>query len=189
MHIFQLVAVAAVTASVAIAGSASSVAQSTAARTPHERILGYQDQVTGTFHPLSIIAPDTTITPTTGTVELTLTITMKTALPKDGYITCSSAVDAESASTALPIGVSLWTEEAFKAAKVVGSEATCTVTIPYSWRLPTASSTLVNSYTGTYEVYMYGASGSPVRVSSGPFISGSIPTSGTTTTVALSGVI
>jgi len=184
MRILRLAAIAAVTVGVTFAGSHPSAAQSTTPGALHKRVFGYQDQATGAFHPVSTMAPDTTITPTTGTIELTLTITLKTALPKGGGINCGADLSA-SAETSASVG--LWLEESYSEATVSGSTATCTVAVPYSWLIPAASRTTIS---GTYYVEMAkapgtvpGASGT-VRLSNGPFLSGSIPASGTTTSIA-----
>ena len=198
MRIFSRAAIAAFAVGVALAGSASTAARSSDSGTPHKRILGYQDQVTGTFHPISKVAPDATITPTTGTVELTLTITLKTALPKGGSIICEADLNATSVNLSTDAG-GLWTEEAYATATVNGSTATCTVNVPYSWAIPASSSTVENSVTGDYLVEMNNASTGTaggtavptgtVRYSLGTFLDGAIPATGSTSKYPVSVVI
>jgi hypothetical protein len=182
MRIFSLSTFAAMTLLLSLGGATSAAAQSNDNEAFHKRVLGYQDAETGVFHPVTRIEPEASSPATTGTIQVTLTITLKTALPKGGNIVCGADLTAMSMN--LTAGtVSDWSEMANSAATTGGSTATCTVNVPYSWVIPAKSSTVTNSVTGTYSVTMNNASGaspSLIRFSSGTFLSGVIPTSGST---------
>jgi len=168
--------------------AATSHAQSTSTSAPHKRVLGYQDPETGTFQPLIRALPDTSTSPTTGTVELTLTISLKTALPKGGTVVCSAYLYAYSQNLS-NYTVTDWSEEAYSLATVSGSTATCTVNVPYSWIIPVNSSNVSNTFSGDYLVEMLNATNvSPalIRTSLGPFVAGAIPATGSTTKYTLS---
>lgn len=199
MRIFSLAAIAAIALGVTLAGSPSSAAQSGNASSLHKKILGFQNPETGEFEPLVRAVPDaSSTTPTTGTVEVTLTITLKTALPKNGSVNCGANLTAMSENETT-FAYAYWYEQAYTIATVSGSTATCTVNVPYSWVIPAASSTVKNSVTGMYAVQMNSAStgttGSTVdptgtvRYSSGGFLSGAIPATGSTSKYSLSVVI
>jgi hypothetical protein len=199
MRILSLAAIAALTLGVMLAGSPSSAAQSGNANSPHKKILGYQNPETGEFEPLVRAIPDaSSTTPTTGTVEVTLTITVKTPLPKGGAIICGADLTAISENKAT-FAYAYWYEQGYTTATVSGSTATCTVNVPYSWVVPAASSAIQNSVTGTYSVQMDSASTGTtastvdptgtVRYSSGAFLNGAIPTTGSTSKYSVSVVL
>lgn len=153
------------------------------AKTGEKRILGYQDPETGVFHPMLHAIPDTTTPPTTGTFKVTLNITVKSQFPTatTRTIQCNSmfdviAIDQTDAATT-------YTESAFKNATGGSGVFTCTLTIPYSWVLPT--STIQKTLTGAYDVTVSNSTataGPPVlRIATGDFLSTStIPADGTT---------
>jgi len=113
------------------------------APSPHH-ILGYFNQDTGLFEPLRTAVQDTELPPvaaTTGTLVFNFTITMKSAFPKNGIITCSAA--------GAVIETSYSTDEAgFGIAKLVsGTTYSCGVSMPYSWLLNTpATDKIILSY-------------------------------------------
>ncbi len=155
------IALVAAIALVTLSGSIQPLAQT--ANRPHStKVFGFQDSRTGTFHPLgnSVEIADPTASTTTfaGTVEATVTITLKTALPTGGQVACTVEADAVSSGTSGEAG---YDELATKLATVSGSTATCKVNIPFSWLLFTASATQTNSLSGTLDVFMY----SPVTTS------------------------
>jgi hypothetical protein len=148
---------------VTLAGSVLASAQ-TANPPRSTKVFGFQDSKTGTFHPLGT-APDiadTTVATTTysGTIETTVTITLKTALPKGGTIACTVGASAisDNETTGAAVGI---TESATSVATVSGSTATCKVNIPYNWVLFTPSTTIINELSGSLNVIMY----SPVTTS------------------------
>jgi len=138
MRIRPLLAYAAVMLALTLAGPALASAQSAEAGSRHNKVFGYQDPETGVFHPLSTATPDVSTPATTGTIELVMTITLKTALPKGGAVLCGVDLTAFSENLST-YTISDWYEEAYTAATVSGSTATCTVNVPYSWVLPAAS--------------------------------------------------
>jgi hypothetical protein len=187
MRIFSLAAIAAIlVGATLISGSALAAAQEDEQNVPAKKILGYQDPRTGAFHPLVNAVPDATLAPTTGSVDLTLTISLKTALPSGGKIICGSEISASSQNETT-FAESIWIEEAYSVATVSGSTAKCTVNVPYSFLVPAASALVKNALTGSYTVEMVNAGTalpSVVVYLNGPFYNGSIPTTGATTNVA-----
>jgi hypothetical protein len=139
-----------------VLASAQTATQSRSAKT-----FGFQDN-TGAFHPLrnsaDIADPAAATTTFTGTIEATITVTLKTPLPSGGQVACS--VDTDASSTGVSGDVD-YVEHATKLATVSGSTATCKVNIPYSWLMFTASTTQTNSLTASLDVFMY----SPITTS------------------------
>jgi hypothetical protein len=83
-------------------------------------------------------------------------------------------------------------EDASSLATVSSSTITCTVYVPYSWLVPAASSTIINTFSGSYSIQMSNAAGvlpSSVRYSEATFLSGKIPATGTITKVTMNAVI
>jgi len=101
--------------------------------TPH-RTPGYYNSDTGAFEPLRPAVEDAigfAVSPTTGTLVFNFTITVKSALPKNGVITCSTGGAVIETSYSAD-------ETGFGIAKLVsGSTYSCSVTMPYSWLLNT----------------------------------------------------
>jgi hypothetical protein len=150
MRILSIVAIAALSAGVILSGSASASAQSDAPA-PHKKVFGYQDAETGAFHPMTQVEPDVTAAPLTGEFEVTITITLKTAVPAGGSVVCSTDISATSANEITDAGQT-YEEGAYAVAKVSGSTATCTVDTPYSWLVSAASSTVLDELDGSYTV-------------------------------------
>jgi hypothetical protein len=105
------------------------------------RTLGYFDSATGSFTPLrpeqDPEAP--AITPTTGTLVFNFTVSAKTAIPKNGLVTCSAdaSVFDSSGFTA--------TENVTGIAKLVsGTTYSCALKIPYSWLLASAGTDTIS---------------------------------------------
>jgi len=139
-----------------LGGSVLALAQN--ANPPTARkIFGFQDSKTGTFHPLgkSADVSNTTAATTTftGTIKVTTTITLDTA-PKGDVIACIVHAVAGSEDETTITGVT-YEESAASNATVSGSTASCTVNIPFSWVLQTASKTVTQSLTGGIDVVMY----------------------------------
>jgi len=158
------IALVAVIALMTLGGSVLALAQ-TANRPAAAKTFGFQDSK-GNFHAVGTtpeIADAAAATTTySGTIEATVTITLKTALPKGGTIACTVGASASSDSVTGDVG---FTESATSVATVSGSTATCKVNIPYSWVLftPSTSTTspVINTLTGGLSVIMY----SPVTTS------------------------
>jgi len=185
MRTFSLTTFGALTLAAAVCGSAWAQAPSEAS---HKKVLGYQDAVTGEFHPLDKVVPEAATPATTGEFEVTFTITLKSTVPSGGSVLC--ATNFEVASTSLTTGAgSAYTETSYAVAKVTGSTATCTVNTPYSWLLPAASSSDESTLLGGYTVSILAAPSTTVnlstvegRSSTSAFLSAkTIPATGTTT--------
>ena len=164
--------------SMATVGTVSSSAQSTEY---HRKVFGYQDQ-NGVFHAINHPEPDATVTPTTGTIELTLTITLKTPLPKGGVVICGADISATSTNLSTAM-TAVYEEQANSLATVSGSTATCTVNVPYEWAIAAASTTVEDGLTGSYTIEMATATGTLpglVRLTDSNFLSATkIPATGT----------
>jgi hypothetical protein len=183
MRVSFFAAIAVVSLAATFSGSIAASAQSDES-TPHKKIFGYQDAETGTFHAMNHVVAEAATTPITGTIELTIDITLKTALPTGGTILCSASLTAS--STVLTTGMStFYEEEASSVATASGSTHTCTVNVPYSWLLAAPSSTVSNSLVGDYAVEMANLTGklpALVRSSSSTFLNVTkIPATGTIT--------
>jgi hypothetical protein len=150
-------------------------------------VFGYQDAKTGTFHALSKAAVDATTSPTTGTFDVTFNLKLVSTFAKGTTAYCEAFVTVTSFNETTDKEVS-YEEEATGSVALSGSTATCTATIPYSWLLPAASSTVQETLGGSYTVF----AGTPVadngitiagvgRLSSSQFLAAtSVPASGTT---------
>lgn len=170
MRIFPGTAIAALTLSVALAGSASAAAQFES--THSKKTVGYQDE-NGTFHPLRHAVPDVTIAPTTGKYAVTFEITLKSAFPAHSTIFCEAHITeiSEETLTTPPYELSYAYEEegtGSVASGAVGSTVTCVVDIPYSWIVPkgTATSKVTSSVTASYDVIAYNSTSSTITLSS-----------------------
>jgi hypothetical protein len=142
-----------------LAASAAMAQSDEAVSGSQKKVFGYQDPKTGVFHQLGnreVLEPDVTTAPTTGTVDVVVTITLKTALPKGGSIVCDASLIASSISETTA-SVATYEEALAEVATVSGSTATCTIKIPYSWALPAASTTVVNAMDGNVDVIMSAA--------------------------------
>jgi hypothetical protein len=187
--------VAAVLVASGLAVAASAQTDGPKPQAPNRKVFGYQDAKTGVFHPMLKIEPDLTTAPTTGTIELTITITLKTPVPTGGSVYCSTELDASSESETTFTGLD-YIETSFSVAKVTGSTATCTVTTPYSWILPKASTTQTNALSAVYTVGIYPPTATPTvvdeenyRTSTGPFGGTTIPATGAITKYTVSATL
>jgi hypothetical protein len=155
----QSIALVAAIALGALGGSAIAHAQTTNAPF-QKKVFGFQDSRTGVFHPLGH-SPDLSenaaaTTTYSGTIEVTATITLKTALPKGDLVACNVGATASSENETNPLLPTIYYDEsATSTASVSGSTATCKVNIPYSWVLPSPSTTVSDSLDGTLIVVMY----------------------------------
>jgi hypothetical protein len=150
-------------------------------------ILGYLDPRTGAFRPVPP-ADDAgelpTLTTFTGTVSITITVTVKTTGITN--VICSSDVLVEDSVTSSP---RIYSEGDTVTATGTGTTKSCKLSIPYSWALATqASDTMTTSYSviGTAST----TTPYPSRTSSlSPLDSRKVPTSGTTTLLTASATI
>jgi hypothetical protein len=157
------------------------------------KVFGYEDTKTGIFHALTpeAVSPAAS-TASTGTLKVTLNITVKSTWPANTTrtVVCSSEFLENSLTSSG--GASTYIEEASRYATATTSGFTCTMTIPYSWLIP--STAIQNSLTGTYSVGVQNSTttAGPVilRMSTGPVVSTTtLPAAGTTTTYAIAVVI
>lgn len=146
-------------------------------------ILGYLDPHTGAFRPVPPAAeedPDA-VPPATfgGTVNLTITITLKTTGLTN--IFCVEGVSVVDGTTSPRV----FDESNTVAATGTGSTRTCKLSIPYSWGLTTQST---DNMSTTYSVSgSTGTSGLPQRTSTlSPLDTRKVPSNGTTTTLTAS---
>ena len=146
-------------------------------------ILGYLDPHTGAFRPVPSAAEEgpEAAAPTTfgGTVNLTITITLKTAGLTN--ITCSEEVTVTDGTTSPRI----FDESNTVAATGTGSTRTCKLSIPYSWGLTTQPTDIMST---SYSVFgSTGTSGLPQRSSVlTPLDTRTAPANGTITTLTAS---
>jgi hypothetical protein len=108
-------------------------------------ILGYLDPHTGAFRPVPAVAEDS-LAPAaatfTGTINLTITVTLKTTGLTN--IICSQEVSVVDGTTSF----SSFAESNTVAATGTGTTRTCKLSIPYSWLLTNqASDNMSTSYT------------------------------------------
>jgi hypothetical protein len=146
-------------------------------------VLGYQDTKTGTFHALTAVVPDATVAPITGTVVVTFNIKLVTTFAKGTLLNCDVSLSGSSVSETTGAS-SFYEEEATDNVAISGTTATCKTTIPYSWLLTPASSTVIDSFSGSYSVSAVAttaAVGVALRSSSSSVFSTSkVPASGST---------
>ncbi len=142
-------------------------------------ILGYLDPHTGAFRPVPPAAtedPDVVAAATTvgGTINVTLTITLKTTTITT--VTCSENVSLADGTTS----PRFFEETNTVAATGTGSTRTCKLSIPYSWSLTTQSTDNMN--TG-YSVFgSAGTNALPQRTSTlSPLDVRKVPANGTIT--------
>jgi hypothetical protein len=143
MRIFTLAAIGALALGVAFAGSVSAMAQSEES-----------DSAGG-------VVPEATTAPTTGTLELTFNITLKSSFPAGSVISCLAFAEAVTENTQTA-AVRTWAETVIGTTKVSGSTATCTATIPYSWTLQPAGTGVVNYFAGIYDIFVLSESGKAI---------------------------
>jgi hypothetical protein len=151
-------------------------------------ILGYLDPRTGAFHPAipqaltdSTQISAATAAPTTGKFVFDFTITVDSALASSVGIECGAQAETVDETSERDI-----VEEAAVAATRSGSTAKCTVTIPYSWPLESASS---DSVTLEYFISAPTAAPSlPSRTSTQTIGVIKVPATGATTTETITAV-
>jgi hypothetical protein len=125
-------------------------------------ILGFLDPHTGAFRPVPAAAEESPDAPAattfTGTINVTITITLKTTGLTN--IICSEEVSVTDGTTS----PSFFSESNSVAATGSGTTRTCKLSIPYSWSLTTQSSD--NMTTSYVVVGTTGTTGLPQRSSS-----------------------
>jgi len=151
-------------------------------------IRGYLDPRTGIFHSIPHLVQDAADVPPPATFGgkfvFNFTITVSSTLASTAKIFCEATATTEDIATA-----NIILETAAVTATRSGSTATCTVTIPYSWNLSSASSDKVSL---TYQII----AGVPTttnplagRVSEQTVGTISVPANGATTTETITATI
>ena len=140
-------------------------------------ILGFLDPNTGAFRPVPSAAeegPDANaLTTFTGTINVTITVTLKTTVLTN--ITCSEEVSVLD-GTSSP---RFFAESNSVAATGTGNTRTCNLSIPYSWGLTTQASDMMST---SYSVVGTKGTGLPQRTSTlSPLDTRKVPANGTTT--------
>jgi hypothetical protein len=155
---------------------------------PNRAIRGYLDPRTGIFHSsphpdtLDEAAPPPAKTLFTGSIVMNFTITVSTAFASTVPIACFGEVglqDTGSTTNILEIGGTTVT-------RGTGPTVNCSVTIPYSWSLASATTDKVRlSYSVTAPVAFTQTVAFPNRRGSQSIGTIAVPISGTTTTMAI----
>jgi hypothetical protein len=155
-------------------------------------ILGTLDPQTGAFKPLT--KPNRvkdeggiygTTTPTTGTLQVNVTITIKSTIPSTEPIACTVTAVMEEVYDSVYVN-----ESATALAVRSGSTATCSMTIPYSWYLEAPASDVITiTSTITTPLNWLNAGVAAARVSTQTWGYIYVPTSGATTPIAVAATI
>ena len=153
----------------------------------HKKIFGYQDE-NGAFHAPHALPDAATSETLTGWLQVTFTITVRSTFPKGYVLFCNADFITSSVNEAAPTNPVEYEEDGASST----TTTTCTVKIPYSWVVTPASKTVLNSLSGTYEVFAINptatglASTIQLRVVSGTIVdSATLPANGATTPYAI----
>ena len=158
------------------------------------RVLGFFNSDTGLFEPFRVATQDSEVpppvTPTTGTLAFNFTITLKSPLPKNGFITCTgggSVIETKDSVDEGGFGI---------ATLVSGDTYSCSVSMPYSWPLatPTTDKIILSFKVQINEAIQVGATNgtgtslliTAGRASSQTLASIPVPANGATTTETVS---
>jgi hypothetical protein len=167
MRIVSIAAIAAFTLGAGLAGTVSANAQS--APSHHGKVFGYQDAQTGVFHPFAQGATTPVTTPpATGKFVFTFDVTNE-SVAKGAIILCGATVTVEDAVivTTPPSETTVGYIESGAGTVVSGgpgTTSTCTVTIPYSWKLPPVptGAKATSNLSASYHVSGYNAPGTSI---------------------------
>lgn len=123
-----------------------------------------------------------------GTVQVTLTIELFSAVPTGDTVICSASLETVEVIIGPPTSSEVFTETSSSPAVISGSTATCTVTIPYLWTLANPSGdTMAITYTAG--IYPTGATLSVqslgVRTATHSLANIPVPPKGTVTDLAV----
>ena len=148
-------------------------------------IRGYLDPRTGVFHSIphwqTPDAADPPATTTyTGTFVVNFTITVSSAIPSTDQIGCVAGATVLDVAAQNPIVDLAGTA----VVRGTGSTITCSVTVPYSWKLASPSSDTVNiGYSVVSPIDFSAPAGQfPRRETTTTLVKIKVPASGTTTT-------
>jgi hypothetical protein len=172
-----------------LAGIAQSAWSQNAEKASEHGIFGYLDSKTGAFKPLVQPAAEedqataaAATSPTTGKMVFNFTVNVVSSLPSNEIIICAITATVFEVANVLHIE-----EEAQVIATRSGSKATCTVNIPYSWPLTTASQDMVGL---GFSVSAANATAAVLgRLTNQSLPSIKVPSSGSTTTRSISATI
>ena len=171
---------------IAITGSEIAAAQAGGAQQAR-KIFGYMDE-NGVFHTPRAVPDAATSETLTGTLEVTFTITVKSSLPKGYALLCNASFAVGSVNATEPTKAIEYAEDG----ETSTTTTTCTVTIPYSWVVYPAGSTVVNTLIGAYSIIAVNPTATTVgtvlqfRVVGGTVVSATtLPASGATTKYAV----
>ena len=156
---------------------------------PHG-IRGYLDPQTGVFHALPAVPTDddedaSRVTTFGGKFVVNFTITVDSTIASTTKIGCNVNADLADSTNFI-------TEEAGTAvSRGSGTTVTCSVTIPYSWKLSTSSTDMVSlTYTITSPTEISAATAEyPLRISSQSIATIKVPANGATTTETVAATI
>ena len=142
-------------------------------------ILGYLDPQTGAFRPVpQAVAPEgeePMLTTYTGTINVTITITVKST----GLTNFTCMAGTTVADNVLSGAPTSYSEGDTVAATGSGNTRTCALKIPYSWALATQSSDTMST---NYTVEGMASTGLPIRNASRfPLDTRHVPSNGTVT--------
>ena len=158
--------------------------------TAQHGILGYLDPRTGAFRPLAQTSAENeqakaaTASPTTGKLVFVFSITIASTLASTETIICTSTASIIEIANGGALAID---ETATVIATRSGSKASCTVTIPYSWSLPSITTDMVSL---GYSISAVNAATVGVaRLSSHSLPSINVPASGSTTMQDISATI
>lgn len=166
--------------SAALAGQSSSVSHG---------IRGYLDPKTGAFHPIPTVEESDAEPPATATYGgkfvFKFTINVAATISASAKIACSADVSVTDISGA---SYNYFDETASALATRSGTTATCTVNIPYSWKLASGGTDMVSlSYVISAPSEISVATDAyPNRLSTASITSIKVPLNGATTTTNIS---
>jgi len=163
-------------------------------------IPGYLDPQTGAFTPMVQNSAESAAlaatTPTTGKFVFNFTITVNSAIPKNGVIGCDASADVFESTT----GQFIHESASALATHVSGTTWTCSVSMPYSWVLSTPSTdkATLSYHLAIVEAFQITASNAtastvvapiPTRESNQNIGSINVPLNGSTTTETVTATI
>ena len=172
--------------------SSAVFAQQTKADQPE---VGVYNPKTHTFttRPHRLVVPDA-VSPKiyTGTFKFDMTVKLVTPVASGQELICSATAGVDDYDSSNGTFYNIYDEDAATVAKVSGSTATCTVSIPYSWSLEYATTDAI-SYGYTLEIVPSSTSSSLIdfgyRTHTSEVPSGKVPAAGATTTIPISATL
>ncbi len=150
---------------------------------PSHGVLGYLDPRTGTFKPMppQSTGEAPTPPPTQGTIVINLYVKVASTFPAGEQFSCGGSASVFESS--------FFDEEASVVGNLSGDLLTCTITIPYYWRLSTPGSDTVSVGFTVQAVGPSSSGGLPQRLSDQSIATIPVPAQYKTTTFSLSATI